>query len=219
VVDRAAGALLDGTSEPALTARILAAEQRFRDLCAITHFEQAGLVVSRNELLRRRMLLEACEQWARELGEISLQSVLLDHPALARLARETVARTDITLPNLIDRLANQSGVSPLAGEPREDLGQRLHHDLSERASACFFASTVHWCAWRRADAGGQVAARLRIPAVTCNRCLYVGHSCIERTTDQPIYFRVLWRHLTLALNGRSEITLPRSPDAYGAAPN
>jgi uncharacterized membrane protein YccC len=134
VVDGAAGALLDGRAEPALPARILAAEQRFRDLCAITHFEQAGLAVSRNELLRRRMLLlEACEQWARELGEISLQAVVLDDPALARLARETVARIDITLPGLINRLANPSGVRPLADEPLEDLGQVLHDDLSQRA--------------------------------------------------------------------------------------
>jgi hypothetical protein len=47
--------------------------------------------------------------------------------------RETVARIDITLPSLINRLANQSGVTPLAGEPREDRGQTLHDDLSQRA--------------------------------------------------------------------------------------
>ena len=123
VVDGAAGALLDGTPEPGLTARILEAEQRFHDLCAITHFEQAGLAVSRNELLRRRMLmLEACEQWARELGEISLQSVVLDNPALVRLARETVARIDITLPGLINRLENQSRVPPPAEEPQRGPG-------------------------------------------------------------------------------------------------
>ena len=134
VVDRAAGVLLHGTPEPALGAGILAAEQRFRDLCAITHFEQSGLALPRGELLRRRMLLlEACEHWARELGEISLRSVVLDDPALARLARDTVARIDITLPSLIDRLANASSVPPPADEPLEDLGQTLRDDLSHRA--------------------------------------------------------------------------------------
>src|SRR4029077_16996471 len=42
-VDGAANALLDGTPPPDLAARILAAEQRFRDLSAIAQAERLGL--------------------------------------------------------------------------------------------------------------------------------------------------------------------------------
>ena len=76
-VDDAAHALLDGTPPPDLANRIVMAEQRFRDLSAIAQAERLGLA-TRNEALRRRVLvLEGCELWARELGQIGLQSVWL----------------------------------------------------------------------------------------------------------------------------------------------
>ena len=67
---------------------ILVAEQRFRDLSAIAQAERLGLAAARNEALRRRMLvLEGCELWARELGQIGLQSTRLEDPELVRLVR------------------------------------------------------------------------------------------------------------------------------------
>lgn len=133
-VDSAARALLGSTPEPDLAARILTSEQRFRDLSAIAQSEQSGLAASRNEALRRRMLLlEACEEWARELGEISLQSAGLDDPALVRSVRETVARIDSTLPGLINSLTTQSAIPPVADEPAEDLGPASHDEPSHRA--------------------------------------------------------------------------------------
>ncbi len=109
-VDSAARALLDGTPPPDLAARILAAEQRFRDLSAIGQAERLGLAATRNPSLHRRLLvLEGCELWARELGQIGLQSVRLQDPGLVRLVRETVARIDDALRQLNDRSTAQSG--------------------------------------------------------------------------------------------------------------
>src|SRR6185295_5158578 len=103
--------------EPGLAGQILAAEQRFRDLSAIAQAEQSGLAASRNEPLRRRMLiLQGCEQWVRELGQIALLSPTVDDPALARAIRETIGRIDTTLPAVISRLADQSAALPIADE-------------------------------------------------------------------------------------------------------
>jgi uncharacterized membrane protein YccC len=132
-VDGTARALLDGAPEADLAARILATEQRFRDLAAVAQSDQSGLAGSHNEALRRRMLLlEACEGWAREAGEISLRSAALDDPGLAKSVRQTVARIDTTVPALIDRLANQSIIPSIAEEPAEDLGQALDDPPSRR---------------------------------------------------------------------------------------
>jgi uncharacterized membrane protein YccC len=129
-VDRAVRALLDGTPAPELAACILAAEQRLRDLGAIAQTERFGLAVARDEPLHRRMLLlEGCELWARELGQIGLQPAKLEHPRLIRLVRETVARIDNTVSELIQHSTDlsttpQTGDEP-AGEPVEIPGLRL----------------------------------------------------------------------------------------------
>ena len=119
-VDGAARALLDGTPAPDLAARILTAEQRFRDLGAIAQTERFGLTAARNEPLRRRLLLlEGCEFWARELGQIGLKSGRLEDPSLVGLVRETVARIDAKVTELIQRLAKHSAMSRGDDEPVE----------------------------------------------------------------------------------------------------
>jgi uncharacterized membrane protein YccC len=91
----AASSLLHGAPAPELAARILVSEQRFRDLNAIAQAERLGLVGARTEPLRRRMLvLEGCERWGRELGQIGLQAVRLEDPAWVSLVRETAARIE-----------------------------------------------------------------------------------------------------------------------------
>jgi uncharacterized membrane protein YccC len=101
----AAQSLLDGTPAPDLAACILLAEQRFRDLGAIAQAERLALVVpARGEPLRRRMLLlEGCERWSRELGQIGLQAVGPADPALAGPVREIASGIDRTLSRLVDR--------------------------------------------------------------------------------------------------------------------
>jgi uncharacterized membrane protein YccC len=134
LIDCATRGLLDGQAEPTLAARILAAEQRFHDLSAAARSRQSGLGGSGDEWLRRRMiLLEACEQWARELGQIALQSTRLDDPALAQAARETAARIATTLPDLLKRMADQSGVSRIDNEPATKLGSVFNDDPPHRA--------------------------------------------------------------------------------------
>ncbi len=124
-VDSAAQGLLDGRPAPDLAARILTAEQRFRDMSAIAQSERLGLAGGHDEALRRRMLvLEGCELWARELGQICLQSARLEDPPLVRLVRETVGRINAAVPALIARMANQPGDEP-AEVPEQSLGDDL----------------------------------------------------------------------------------------------
>ena len=64
---------------------ILASDSASRDLSTIAQSEHIGLTVTRDERQRRRMLvLEGCELWAREVGQIALQGSRLTDPALAR---------------------------------------------------------------------------------------------------------------------------------------
>ncbi len=134
LVDSAGHGLLGGPPEPHLAARILAAEQRFHELAAIARSEQRAPAAGRNETLRRRMLLlQACEQWARELGQISLRDIRIEDPALMRSARETIARIETTLPDMIDRLANPSAAPPIAEAPAADWTPNPQSALSERA--------------------------------------------------------------------------------------
>jgi hypothetical protein len=146
-VDSAAGVLLDGTPDPGLAACIMTAEQRFHDLSAIAQSEQAGLAASRNEPLRRLVLvLEGCEQWARELGQIALQSGRLEDAALAVTVRQAVARIHTTLSGLIDRIPNQSAIPEIADEPSGDLGRDAPDEMSHRAVRLFLridAALVH----------------------------------------------------------------------------
>jgi len=122
----AAHALLDGAPAPDLASCILLTEQRFRDLAAIAQAERLDLVPARSEPLRRRMLvLEGCERWSRELGQIGLQAVRLEDPALAGLVRDTAADIDRTVSALVERRATreadqESATAPRA-TPRDDL--------------------------------------------------------------------------------------------------
>jgi uncharacterized membrane protein YccC len=102
-VESAARALIDHQPAPNLTACIVTAEQRFRELNVLAGSEQSSHPLTRNETLRRRLLLlEACEQWARELGHICLRTADLHDPALATLARQCVTRIHDTLAALIE---------------------------------------------------------------------------------------------------------------------
>ena len=120
--------------EPELSARVLVTEQRFRDLSAIAQSEQSSHPLSRNEALRRRvLLLEACEQWARELGQLCLQRIELKDAAMMRSVRETVARIDASLARLINALANQPMAVSTESEPAENLAPFTQHDPRELA--------------------------------------------------------------------------------------
>lgn len=133
-VDGAARVLLDGQAEPQLGAHILAAEQRFHELDAIAEAEESSHPMSRNEALRRRMLLlEACEQWARELGQICLQRARLGDPALIRSAREAVARIDASLSRLITSLARAATTASTGAEAAPDLAPLEDDEPPRRA--------------------------------------------------------------------------------------
>jgi uncharacterized membrane protein YccC len=115
-VDSAARALLDGTPASDLAARILSAEQRFRDLSTIERSARLGLAAAHDESLRRRtLMLEGCELWARELCQITLQSARLEEPRLVALVRTLAAHIDNTLGRLIKPAANPSAV-PQTGD-------------------------------------------------------------------------------------------------------
>lgn len=108
-VHSAARVLLDGAPEAALSARIITAEQRFHDLSAAARSEQSSHPISRNEALRRRvLLLEACEQWARELGELCLRRARLDDPALVNTVHEAMARIDASIARFVTGLASKT---------------------------------------------------------------------------------------------------------------
>ena len=120
-VDSAARALLDHAPEPGLSALILAAEQRFRDLRAVAQSEQSSHPISRDENLHRRVLmLEACEAWSRELGQLCLENIRLHDPALVASMRQTVGRIDASVAGLIDRFTRQQPIVPSGGEATED---------------------------------------------------------------------------------------------------
>ncbi|MBW4092821.1 MAG: FUSC family protein [Proteobacteria bacterium] len=134
LVDGAGAALLGAPPAADLPARILTAEQRFHELNAIARSEQRAPMAARNEVLRRHMLLlEACEQWARELGQMSLNGVRLADPALARAAQESVARITTTLPSLIGRLADATPPGPIDAAPAPNGTPNLEGGLPERA--------------------------------------------------------------------------------------
>jgi uncharacterized membrane protein YccC len=144
-VDDAAHALLDGTPPPDLANRIVMAEQRFRDLSAIAQAERLGLA-TRNEALRRRVLvLEGCELWARELGQIGLQSVNPLDPGLATLVRKTVARIDAAVIEANDSATNRSATDDqpagaLVPAPGDDLPRAVRLLLRIEAALVHFAS-------------------------------------------------------------------------------
>ena len=133
-VDSAARALLDHTPEPGLSALILAAEQRFRDLHAVAQSEQSSHPISRDENLRRRVLvLEGCEAWERELGQLCLESIRLHDQALVTSMRQTVARINNSVAGLIETFEQQNAVVPTGGEATEDLAPFSTDDPAQRA--------------------------------------------------------------------------------------
>jgi uncharacterized membrane protein YccC len=133
-VDSAARVLLDHASEPRLTALILAAEQRFRDLSAVAQSEQSSHPVSRDENLRRRVLvLEACEAWERELGQLCLESIRLHDQALIASVRQTVARIDASVASLIEALVRHQAIVPSGREATEDLAPFSGDDPAQQA--------------------------------------------------------------------------------------
>lgn len=131
---RAAVPTLTGdTPPPDLSARVLAGEQRFRELSDIARSEQSSLLGSRNEALRRRMLLlEACEQWSRELGQLGLQAVRVEEPEMAQSMRDTAAHIETELA----ALTGGAGDAAAAGSVKEDVddaSQALEDDAAHHA--------------------------------------------------------------------------------------
>jgi len=146
-VDGAARALLTEVSPPDLAICILASEQRFRDLSTIAQSEHIGLTVTRDERQRRRMLvLEGCELWAREVGQIALQGSRLTDPALARTVREAVTRIDAVLARLI-----QPGSDQPAAPVTPEVPVELQHDTLPRVARLLIrieAALIHMVAAR-----------------------------------------------------------------------
>jgi hypothetical protein len=67
------------------------------------------------------LLLEACEQWARELGQICLAGVRPIDPPAARVARGVVAHIHASLSGLTDSLEHRTRAI-LPDSPEADLG-------------------------------------------------------------------------------------------------
>ena len=133
-VDSAARVLLDHAPEPDLSALILAAEQRFRDLSAVARSEQSSHPVSRDENLHRRVLvLEGCEAWERELGQLCLESIRLHDQALVTSMRQTVTRIDNSVAGLIEAFEQQKAVVPTGREATEDLAPFSNDDPAQHA--------------------------------------------------------------------------------------
>ena len=134
LIESASSVLLDGKPAPELAARILAAEQGFRDLKAIAQGQQSSLPVSHDETLRRRVtLLEACEYWGRELGTICLTSGRLTDPGLIDTARAAVARIDADLRGFSSQLSTGSSAPRIANEATSDVVGATPDDPSHHA--------------------------------------------------------------------------------------
>jgi uncharacterized membrane protein YccC len=118
-VDGAVRGLLDDHPPADLASRILAAEQRGREMMAIAQSWGAGLAPGRNAPLHRRVLvLEGCELWARELGQMALQGARVQDPPMVLLAREAAE----SIGAAIERLAKgELPISVTSPSPSEDL--------------------------------------------------------------------------------------------------
>jgi uncharacterized membrane protein YccC len=133
-IESAAAVLVDGRPAPELAARILAAEQGFRDLKAIAQGQQSSLPMSHDETLRRRItLLEACECWARELGTICLTTGRLTDAGLIDIARVAVARIDTDLRGLVSRRSVGSSAPRVADAPMSEVVRATPDDPSHHA--------------------------------------------------------------------------------------
>ena len=134
LIESASSVLLDDRPAPELAARILAAEQGFRDLKAIAQGQQSSLPVSHDETLRRRVtLLEACEYWGRELGTICLTSGRLTDPGLIDVARAAVAHIDADLRGFTSQLSTGSSPPRIANEATSDVVGATPDDPSHHA--------------------------------------------------------------------------------------
>jgi uncharacterized membrane protein YccC len=132
-VDCSARVLLEHVPAPELSGYVLAAEQRFRELSTVAQSEQSSHPLSRNAALRRRMLLlEACEQWARELGQMCLQGIVLGDAARFRSVQETVARIDASVGKLVAHLGEEAELAEVR-EPGEDLVVSAQDDPAQHA--------------------------------------------------------------------------------------
>jgi uncharacterized membrane protein YccC len=133
-VNSATRVLLDHEPQPDLSALILAAEQRFRDLSAAAQSEQSSHPVSRDESLRRRVLvLEGCEAWERELGQLCLESIRLHDQDLVTSMRQTVARINNSVAGLIEVFEQQKAIVPAGREATEDLAPIADDDPAQHA--------------------------------------------------------------------------------------
>jgi uncharacterized membrane protein YccC len=133
-VHSAARVLLDGQRDPALAGTILTTEQRFRDLNAVIQSEQSSHPLTRSNVLYRRVvLLEACEQWSRELGQLCLQTIVLDDESLKAAARQAVMHIDASVSGLIDKLANQAVHPPDGGGPPAEIAPSAQETTPQRA--------------------------------------------------------------------------------------
>ncbi|MBN8872594.1 MAG: FUSC family protein [Rhodospirillales bacterium] len=127
-VDAAAAALLEGKQDPHLSALVLTSEQRVRELHAVAQTTWFGRGVQPDPIRRMAVLLEACEQWARELGRLALEPPPraeaesgADDPARAAIAA-TRARIAVALPESITRIRTSARLLDPAADPVIALG-------------------------------------------------------------------------------------------------
>ncbi|HET7883274.1 MAG TPA: FUSC family protein, partial [Acetobacteraceae bacterium] len=140
-VDAAARTLLDGAASADLAACVLASEQRYRDLAAIAHSERLGLAAAPDEPVRRNLLvLEGCELWTRELGQIALQGGSVQDPALVGIARDAVAHIDAAINVLVDPAADPPTAAAVEVR-RDDLPREVRLLLRISAALAHFAIT------------------------------------------------------------------------------
>jgi uncharacterized membrane protein YccC len=133
-VDSAARTLLEGEHDAALAGYILTTEQRFHDLNAVIQSEQSSHPLTRsNVLYRRAVLLEACEHWSRELGQICLRGVAPVEDSLKAAAQQALAHIDASVANLIEKLANQTERPPDGGGPPAEIAPSAQETTPQRA--------------------------------------------------------------------------------------
>lgn len=135
LVNGAVAALTEGMPPADLAAQVITAEQRVRELSSVAAVGQAGFVVSRNEVLRRRIvLLAGCEVWVRDLGRMALQATRLSDGATVRVLRELASRVETNVAAVVAHIGGQSDVSTIdAGTGGVDLVQALAAESSRHA--------------------------------------------------------------------------------------
>ncbi|MEJ0017197.1 MAG: FUSC family protein [Acetobacteraceae bacterium] len=127
-IGSAVAALTGDAGERGLAGHIVTAEQRFHELSVVARTGQLGLAASRDERLRRRVLLMGgAEHWARELGQMALQGVRVADQDLAQSMRETAAAIDTTLICLLERTP-QTRTAPPQADDQIDPEQVLEDD-------------------------------------------------------------------------------------------